>query len=488
MDFITYLGAPAIEWQKCLGGNKYDRAYSVVQITDNGFVIVGQTYSNNGDVSHNYGHSDAWIVKLDESGNMVWENNLGGSGFDILKSIRQTLDGGFIVAGSSGSNDHDVTGNHGFYDFWVIKMNLSGYIEWQKVLGGSSRDDANFIQQTNDGGYIVVGNTSSNDGDVSGNHNEYVWDDYWVVKLDSFGNIEWQKCFGGSDDDYAHSVTQTTDGGYVVAGSSYSNDGDITDNRGRSDYFVVKLNASGNVEWKKSYGGSDDDWASSVLRTNDNGCIVFGYTGSIDGDVTNENNTEICWIIRLDSSGNLIWEKSIEGEGIGPYLTSANYTSDGGYILSGSKNFDDYWVAKINQLGDVIWQKTMGGSEYDEAFSVQQTNDFGYIVTGYSSSNNGDVFGQHGLGDFWVVKLASETASTLDEEPSKILIYPNPTNDVLYFSEKLNNIEVYSVNGKKVISLDTANQLNIAHLLSGAYFLNAKTVSGKAINKKFVKN
>ena len=230
--------APTIEWQKCLGGSNDDWAYSIQQTSDSGFIVAGYTESSNGDVSGNHGAYDYWVVKLNSSGDILWQICLGGTNVDVAYSIQQTSDEGFIVAGYTCSNEGDVSGNHGNSDYWVVKLNSSGTIEWQKCLGGTDGDYANSIQQTSDGGFIVAGQTYSNDGDVSGNHGG---SDAWVVKLNSSGNIEWQKCLGGTGWDWENSIQQTSDGGFIVAGYTNSNDGDVSGNHGSKDYWVVKL-------------------------------------------------------------------------------------------------------------------------------------------------------------------------------------------------------------------------------------------------------
>ncbi len=241
-----------IVWNKLLGGNLTDLAYSIVQTTDGGYIVTGNsTSSANGDVTGtNHGSSDYWIVKLDNSGNIVWNKLLGGSDTDITYSIQQTTDGGYIVAGESFSSANgDVTGtNHGVQDYWIVKLDGSGNIIWNKLLGGSGNDITKSIVQTTDGGYIVAGYSASPaNGDVSGvNHGGY---DYWIVKLDGSGNIVWNKLLGGSGNDIAYSVQQTADGGYIVAGTSYSSsNGDVTPtNHGSGDFWIIKLDANGNI-------------------------------------------------------------------------------------------------------------------------------------------------------------------------------------------------------------------------------------------------
>ncbi|MBO8140214.1 MAG: T9SS C-terminal target domain-containing protein [Thermosipho sp. (in: Bacteria)] len=401
-----------IAWQKTLGGSNGDEAYSIQQTSDGGYIVAGTTYSNNGDVSGNHGGRDFWIVKLDDDGNIKWQKALGGSNNELAYSIQQTSDGGYIVAGNTNSNDGDVSGNHGNFDYWVIKLDNSGNIEWQKALGGSDYEYARSIQQTNDGGYIVAGTAYSNDGDVTGNN---VGNCYWVVKLDSNGNIEWQKALGGSSGDWADSIQQTSDGGYIVAGYTYSNDGDVSGNHGERDFWIVKLDKNGNIEWQKALGGSSGDWAHSIRQTSDGGYIVAGYTYSNDGDVSGNHGERDFWIVKLDNNGNIVWQKTLGGSQWDEAY-SVQQTSDRGYIVagitwsndgdvSGNHGGDDYWVVKLDTNGNIVWQKTLGGSRYETASSIQQTSDGGYIVAGYTDSNDGYVSGNHGSRDYWVVKL-----------------------------------------------------------------------------------
>ncbi|MEQ8154951.1 MAG: hypothetical protein ABRQ25_08735 [Clostridiaceae bacterium] len=243
----TATTTPEIEWSKSFGGSGYDSVISSQQTTDGGYIMAVQSDSNDGDVTGNHGGYDYWIVKLTKSGAISWSKCLGGSGSDDVYGIQQTSDGGYIAAGASGSKDGDVAGNHGGYDAWIVKLTSNGEISWSKCLGGSNADCAYSIQQTNDGGYIVAGVSNSNDGDVSGNHG---YNDYWVVKLNSNGEISWSKCLGGSGFDGTRIIQQTRDGGYCAACYSDSTDGDITKNHGIVDYWVAKFD--NNVIYKTS--------------------------------------------------------------------------------------------------------------------------------------------------------------------------------------------------------------------------------------------
>ncbi|HRH60473.1 MAG TPA: hypothetical protein PL045_07875, partial [Chitinophagaceae bacterium] len=189
-----------------------------------------------------------------------------------------------------------------------VKVNPA--IEWQKSLGGTSYDFANSIQQTKDGGYITAGGSWSNDNDVSGHHGTS-YSDYWIVKLDSAGNIQWQKSLGGSDFEYAYWIQQTKDGGYIIAGESSSKDGDVTNNHGSRDYWIVKLDSAGNIQWQKSLGGTLYDQAFCILQSNDGGYVIAGTSLSNDGDVNNNHGGWDCWVVKLDSAGNMLWQKSL---------------------------------------------------------------------------------------------------------------------------------------------------------------------------------
>jgi len=492
--------APTIEWQNCLGGNNADVAFSISQTTDGGFIVAGQSDSNDGDVSGHHGTPgdysfDYWVVKLDSSGGIQWQKCLGGSDNDVARSISQTTDGGFIVAGDSYSNDGDVSGHHGTpgdysADYWVVKLNSSGGIQWQKSLGGSDDDVAWSIFHTTDGGFIVAGQSGSNDGDVSGLHGSTYDFDYWVVKLDSSGGIQWQKCLGGSNGDVAFSISQANDSGFIVAGDSYSNDGDVSGHHGSTtnfDYWVVKLDSMGGIQWQKCLGGSGNDYARSISPNSDGGFIVAGYSSSHDGDVSGHHGTPgdysvDYWVVKLNSLGGIQWQKCLGGSG-NDHACSISPSSDGGFIVAGyssshdgdvsgwhvgydgwgSPYYDD-WVVKLNSSGDIKWQKCLGGSNSDKANSGEQTTDGGFILAGCSDSNDGDVSGNHGSGDFWVVKLSpedgiEENSSSMKPQAFALSTHPNPFNSALTINidahvgaihELPLRIEIFDIAGRRV--------------------------------------
>jgi hypothetical protein len=268
-------------WSRCFGGSRADSARSVANTADGGFFVAGVTYSNDGNVTGNHNptgnFSDAWVIKVNATGNLVWQKTYGGSFTDQANSICATTDGGAVIAGWTNSADGDVTHLHGpaggAADFWVVKIDDTGAIQWQNTYGGSRNDYAQSIKQTRDGGFIVVGNTYSNDSDVAGNHdNSGATADVWVVKLNASGAITWQKNFGGSLQDEANCVIQSVDDDYVIVGSSWSNNGDVS--RGsfipfnsNPDYWTFKIDTIGGIVWQGCQGGTNGSEAYSVVQT-----------------------------------------------------------------------------------------------------------------------------------------------------------------------------------------------------------------------------
>ena len=480
--------AQPIEWQKCLGGTNSDWAESIQHTTDGGYVVAGTSESIDGDVTGNHGYTDCWVVKLTSLGAIDWQKSLGGANFDQATSIQQTTDGGYIVAGYSESTDGDVTGNHGNYDYWVVKLDSTGTITWQKSLGGNGDDEAYYIQQTSDGGYIVAGMSESVDGDVTSNHG---YRDFWVVKLDSIGGIDWQKCLGGTVGDGANSIQQTTDGGYIVAGHSNSTDGDVTGNHGSWDYWVVKLTSTGTIEWQKSLGGTGGDAAFSIQLTADGGYIVAGYSNSTDGDVTGNHGSRDYWVVKLDSLGAIDWQKSLGGTGIDEPC-SIQQTTDGGYVVAGlswstdgdvigtyNYGLTDYWVVKLDSSGTIDWQKSLGGWDGDDAYSIQQTADGGYIVAGRSNSNSGNVTGNHGANDSWVVKLSPTVGVDEITKQKMFSVYPNPASNQITIKATAKLVgaayTVFDNMGKMVLSgqLKTENTvIELGNLSDGIYLFS----------------
>jgi hypothetical protein len=508
---------PSIQWQESLGGSLDDAAYSI-QTIDGGYVFAGAALSTDGNIPGSNGSYDFWIVKMDESGTIIWNKNYGGSQSDIAQSITQTNDGGYIVAGYSNSNDSDVSGNHGVIDCWIIKLDISGSLTWQKTFGGSRIEEAKSIKQTYDGGYIAVGYSLSNDGDITNHHGSVDTSDIWVLKLDFSGNIEWEKSFGGTNNESATGIYQTIDSGYVICGSSFSNDGDVSVNHGADDFWIIKIDYNGSIQWQKSYGGSGFDEANSIQQTMEGDYIICGSSSSNDGDVTGNHGYGDYWIIRLDNSGNLKWQKSYGGSD-GENSFSIRQTIDSGFIIGGlSRSLDgdvtgnhgnlhsDFWIVKIDSIGNLQWQKSIGGSMHDTPFSIWETVDGGCIISGYSMSSNGDATFNHGDYDAWIVKLNPFGSVDINEIQKSILdfqISPNPFSIFTTFSFKnlpsdKFKLQITDIEGRIIKYIDSGELLINDNLISwnatdnfgnkinnGIYFVRLLT-EGKCLVKKVI--
>ena len=386
-------------WNKTFGGTGDDVAYSVQQTSDGGFILAG--YTN----SYGAGSSDFWLVKTDSSGNKQWDQTFGGANSDIARSVYETSNGGYIIAGCT---DYSAAG---MYDARLVRMNSNKDLLWVMTLGGTGWDTAESVQETSDGGFIFAGYTGSYGAGYY---------DAWLVKIDPYGCIQWDKTFGGSGRDVATSVQETSDGGYIIAGStqpqgSYLFSTGFMNPLGVdfADAWLVKIDSNGNKQWDKTFGETDWDTAESVQETSDGGYILAGYTKSIgagDSDF---------WLIKTYSNGNKQWDKTF-GETDDDYAYSVQQTSDGGYILAGvtephsdtpaplsesmspcGAGGSDVWLVKTDSEGGKEWGKTFGGTDDDYASSVQQTSDGGYVLAGYTKS-----YGAGGS-DFWLIKLGT---------------------------------------------------------------------------------
>ena len=397
-----------VQWQKIYGGSNNDIGYSIQKTSDNGYVIAGYTNSKDGDVKENKGEYDAWIVKLDNLGNIKWQRTFGGSGFDLAYSVESTQDNGYVIAGYTNSKDGDVKENKGEYDAWIIKLDNSGNIKWQRIFGGSNIDLAKSIKQTKDGGYIVVGWTTSIDKDIEQSHG---LSDFWIIKLDENGEIVWQKVLGGSGQDMAESVALVEDG-YIIVGSSDSNDGDVKENNGKADVWVVKLDLEGNVVWTNVIGGTGYDSASSVFETKDGGFIISINTTSKNGYISKNNGKNDILLIKFDKDGNIIW-KSVVGGSNDDYVYKVKETNEGFVFVGNTSSNDidfinnkgksDIYVGLLDKDGNLKFVRTLGGSSDDYVFDI--ILDGGYILVGYTNSNDGDVTKNNGNSDIWVFKV-----------------------------------------------------------------------------------
>jgi hypothetical protein len=366
-------GGYGCTWERTYGGGDIDIASSVQPTTDGGFIIGGYTSSFGAD------GSNFWLVKTDLGGNQLWNRTFGIDGDDVGTSVQQTADGGYVVSGYTDSL------GAGSYDFWLVKTDGLGHEEWNKTFGGRGSEQAQAVQQTSDGGYVLAGSTSSVGGGSV---------DFWVVKTDPLGKEEWSRAYGGYAAEWAWDIHQTGDGGYIVAGATQSF------GAGGNDVWLVKTDALGNQDWDETYGGTDDELAYSLDPTADGGYILAGVTGSFGtGDVD-------LWLVKTDAFGVEEWNRTYGGYNF-DRASSVRRTADGGYIVAGeSGSFGglgdrDLWLLKTDDLGNEAWNRVHGGLATDVAHSIEPTGG-GYIVAGWTTS-----FGA-GSSDFYVLKTDAQ--------------------------------------------------------------------------------
>lgn len=481
---------PPIEWQVSLGGGQVDIGHAVRQTLDGGYLVVGQTASSDGEVTDSHGNLDGWSVRLASDGVVLGQHARGGSANDRLNSLVMTEDGGSLLVGATNSTDGDISGLHGSAnDVWAIKVDSMGSTQWQRALGGIANDEAYSALQLPDGGFIILGSANSSDGDVSGHHGSAALADLWVVKLDSSGDLLWEHSFGGNSSDRGYSIKPTADGGYILAGETYSSDGDVTGLHGQNDAWVVKLDSAGNLEWQRAYGGSSTDIANAVLQLPDGGYVVAGATSSTDGDVSDSHGALDAWVFRLDATGAILWQRALGGSGSDAFF-SMDMDLDGGLVLAGQTTSDngnvgqlhgaqDAWVVKLDLTGAIIWQKTMGGSQTDAFLDIITTADGGLVLAGRSGSNDGDLTGNAGMDDFWVVRLASQVG--IEEQVADDLrVWPNPSQGTVHVPSELTahgpSTSVLSDADGRIIGIRMMQagqqQLDFGHQTQGLYFLS----------------
>jgi hypothetical protein len=506
--------------QKELGGSNNDNLASVCLTRDGGFIAGGTSFSDKSfEKSENgRGNGDYWVIKVDSHGNIQWDKTIGGNGFDEFKSVIQTSDGGYALVGSSNSNiSFEKTENsYGSSDYWLVKLDKMGNVQWDKTIGGSGDDYVEEIIQTKDDGYILAGSSNSNiSADKSANSRGGM--DVWVVKLNKYGEKVWDKTFGGNDDDWCSSFAATVDGGVIVCGSSLSNiSGEKTENsRGGFDYWLLKLDSKGSLEWDKTVGGNGNEFCQNVFQTADKGYIIAGSSLSgISGEKTeSDRGGADYWAVKLDKNRKIEWDKTIGGNG-DDWCNVMIQTKSGGYMLAGSslsspdstgggdkseysRGGADYWIVNLNHNGQLLWDKTIGGYYDDWGDAVAELRENEFLIGGFSYSPEGADKTEFNRGDadYWIVQLnykkhggTSEVAAENTYSQNKLSaatlfsVYPNPFSNNTNISFTLSQsqkvcISIFNINGKLITTLADAQMEAGTHQLTW----NARNENGSAV-------
>ncbi|MBP6310665.1 MAG: T9SS type A sorting domain-containing protein [Flavobacteriales bacterium] len=481
------MAQPTIEWQRNLGGTLDDLVASVEPTSDGGYILCGTTSSNNVDVSGNHGNGDIWVVKLNADGDIQWQRCLGGSLPDSGHSILQLADGGYLVLGRTRSDDGDVNGNHGVADIWLARLDSGGEPVWQRCYGGSLSDVPFDMKVTPDGGYVIAGEARSSDGDVTSNAG---FTDYWVLKLNEVFDIQWQHSYGGSGGETAYAITLASDGGYFLNGFTDSQDGDVTGHHGDYDFWVVKLNATGAIEWQRPCGGSGYDQGSSIIELSNGNIMAIGLTSSTDGDVNGPMGQNDLWVVELSSSGSLIDQMTYGGSNddsgsmvkelsdSGLLLIGSSSSSDGD-VVGNAGSFDGL-VFRTDSNGTILWQLTLGGSLSDGFVGCSAPTSNGSLIWGFSRSSDANLPSNYGENDIWLVKLGPDPVGISENASgSSFSLFPNPSEGQLYLSSPCTlgaqaRWTVSNVNGQRVDSgtiIRSEMDLSVEQLAPGSYVL-----------------
>jgi hypothetical protein len=515
---------PGIQWQKCYGGGFSDGGQIVRQRTSGNYLIGGISNSSDGDViGHHvdtFNYADYWVIETDAAGNLLWNRCYGGSNDDVLHDLQLTPDGGFIMVGYTASVDDDVTGLHDAVDIWVVKCDNIGNIEWEKCYGGTGDDLGQSIIIDKSGGYMVIGSTTSFDYDVIGHHYDIacgLCDDVWLIRLDTAGTILWSKCYGGGWGELGYTIIQTSDSGYIAAAMTRSDDGDVNGNHvgmggSSNDYWIFKIDKNGNLLSQRCFGGSNDDWSDNtpkLISTLDNCYAFIACSKSNDSDLTSNYGFADLWFFKIDSNLNFVFKKSYGGS-MPDIGSDAIQLQDSSFLIVGytlSNDFDitfnhsfvsDIWLLRTDKNGNLLDQECLGGSDMDQAYSIQQTLDSGFIINGFTASTDGDVSGLHSATDVWAVKLASL--------PDVIVNYSTPALNFscefssfqhsislsFYADQKENvQVELLDITGKVLLKqqVKTSDGFNKqqfpVNLSKGVYLVRLTTARG-AVSKKLI--
>jgi gliding motility-associated-like protein len=418
---------PPRQWALHYGGGTVDIPFVIKLTSDGGTVVGGYTDSKNGDVSPqpNRDYWDLWIVKLDKCGTIQWEKSFGGTGYESARDIAQTSDGGYIVLGETNSTDGGViAGYGGTKDIWLLKLTSTGSLQWQKRYGGSGLDIGNHIEITSDGGYLIAASSSSNDGDITGNHGTGGYTDGVLMKITAAGAVQWSKCYGGSKNEELFDF-KIINGITFLTGFTNSIDGDIPPDQKNYDVWLLAIDQNGNKVFSKIYGGSQNDVAYCMTKGANGSLTLAGYTTSNDGDVSGAKGSQDYWILNVDQKGKLNWQKVLGGTDA-EYAKTIITDKDSNYIVGGvtySSNGDvtgshgeaDYWTVKLSRSGNVIWKKTWGGSDNDHMrYMIRNPATDEYYLAGDSESGDGDFNNSLGETDFGIIKLKLLELKTKD--------------------------------------------------------------------------
>jgi hypothetical protein len=422
--------SPARQWDNVVGSKGPDYLSSMLVTKDGGYLLSGYSSSGTGEdkSQESRGGFDYWLVKTDSLGKKRWDKRYGGTSDDVLSSVIQNSDGSFLLCGytASGLGADKTQESRGDLDYWVVKIDSVGTKLWDKRFGGSGTDILRFGAQTEDGGYLLAGNSSSTASGDKTQQSQGV-EDYWIVKIDSAGTKLWDRRYGGSNAEFLSSAVSINEQGYLLAGTSYSGIGGdkSQDSREGWDYWVLKIDTEGNKLWDRRFGGSRSDFPAQIIQTADENYLLAGISDSDKGADKSQNSLGgwDYWLVKIDKQGNKLWDQRYGGT-LNDDLNVIIESRDGHYVLAGSSDSGmgedkseesrggfDYWLVKVSKDdGAKVWDKTFGGTADDQLFALAQTSVGNYLLAGHSSSpNSGDKMqASKGSYDYWMLTTTPE--------------------------------------------------------------------------------
>lgn len=350
-----------LEWTKTFGGSEDDRGYSLIQTSDSGYALLGYTSSSNGDVSTHNGARDFWLVKTDAEGTLIWEKTYGFSGVDQGTHIIETSDNNLMISGVldvTASGGDGIFGRnttrHAGGDYWLLKLTSTGDLIWSRYYGGSFTDVPYEFVETPSGEVLIVGSSDSNDVDISSSKGSY---DFWTVNANSNGELNWERSYGGAEIDEARGIINSNDGNYVIVGDTRSRDQDVSLNNGAADIWLIKISDNGEILWNRSIGGTNFDVPRSISSTLDGGYIIAGSSRSSDGQLSLNQGQNDAWLVKMNENGDLMSQKSFGGSDI-DFGYDATQLQNGSYILVGESNSDNGDIQENKGFTDLLIIKT----------------------------------------------------------------------------------------------------------------------------------
>lgn len=495
--FVSTLGfSQKIIWEQTLGSAHAEYMFDLLPTADYGFLLAGSSLSDSGgDIkADRKGNIDAWLWKMKEDGTQEWQYRLGGDGNDYLHSIAHTPDGGFVlgITSSSGKSGDKTSDRIGQEDLWIVKLNAAKKLEWQKAFGGSGTEEVVKVLALRRGGYVVLAHSNSI---ISGDKTQpyYGGTDVWLLRLSAQGELVWQKSYGGEYNDKGVDIKETKDGGLLLGARSNSpvSGSKTAEGHGEMDYWLIKLDSSGKEQWQRTYGGEEQDELKEIQVLADGTYMLYGMSNSdLSGTKTSKLTSQLdYWLVQVDEKGH-VQEEFTYSHGDYNVLSNGFVDAKGTFFLGGSSAEEKDNEVQFGYVGTQLeddrtasWEKSISSKGSDVLTKVIQTRDGGYVFAGTSNGAKSKVKStQRGGHDFWIVKLDKEKKEKEEAERISIEAYPNPTsgytNIVMGFSYTTGKLEVFDMSGRMLLSKSIEYQtepVDLSSLSRGTYIIWVRT-------------